>query len=75
MLKTPPEQNPIPSEAVYDIVALTKAFIKSIDKIGNLPDYYTIRDDPSVKPVEHAHCKVPVESRAKIKAKLQEMVY
>ena len=39
-----------------------------------MPGVYTIRLDPSVPPVQHARCKVPIECREAIEKLLQDMV-
>ena len=39
-----------------------------------MPGVYTICLDPSVPPVQHTRCKVPIECRDAIEKLLQEMV-
>ena len=73
-LKTLPSQPSVPSEAVCDIVTFIKTLPKSLSKRGNMPHYYTFRVDPNVRPVQHERCKIPIESRVEIEAKLQGMV-
>ena len=36
------------------ITSLMAAFPRSFDIIDNIPSYYTIQTDPSIKPVQHA---------------------
>ena len=59
---------------VQDIVSLKNAFPQSFDTIGNMPGVYTICLDPSVPPVQHTTCKVPIECREAIEKLLQDMV-
>ena len=59
---------------VQDIISLNNAFPQSFDTTGNMPGMYTICLDPSVPPVQHARCKVPIECRGAIEKLLQEMV-
>ena len=57
---------------VQDIISLKNAFSQSFDTTGNM--VYTICLDPSVPPVQHARCKVPIECREAIERFLQDMV-
>ena len=50
------------------------AFPQSFDTTGNMPGVYAICLDPSVPPVQYAHCKVPIECREAIEKLLQDMV-
>ena len=59
---------------MQDIISLTITFPQSFDTTGNMPGVYTICLDPSVPPVQHAHCKVPIECREAIEKLLQDMV-
>ena len=59
---------------VRDIISLKIAFPHSFDTTGNIPGVYTICLDPSVPPVQHAHCKIPIECREAIEKLLQDMV-
>ena len=55
-------------------MALKQAFPNSFDTIGNMSGTYTIRTDPDVLPVQHAHHKVPIEYWEKIKNMHNDMV-
>ena len=59
---------------VQDVISLKNAFPQSFDTTHNMPGVYTICLDPSVCPVQHARCKVPIECRDAIEKLLQEMV-
>ena len=59
---------------MQDIISLKIAFPQSFDTTGNMPWVYTICLDPSVPPVQHAHCKVPIECREAIEKLLQDTV-
>ena len=58
---------------VPDIIAMKKAFPKSLDYLGNMPGTYTICLDPSVPPAQHARRKVPIEYKEQIEKALQQM--
>ena len=36
---------------------------------------YDIKTDPSILPVQHGRCKVPIEHKAEIEKELNEMVH
>ena len=40
--------------AARDTTSMMAAFPKSFDMIGNMPGYYTISTDPSIKPLQYA---------------------
>ena len=54
---------PCSTSMVWDIMVLKQAFPNSFNTIGNMSWTYTIRTDPSVLPIQHAQCKVPIEYR------------
>ena len=59
---------------VCNIITLKQTFPQSFDQVGSLAGTYTICTDPSIPPVQHAHCKVPIEYKKLIETALQEMV-
>ena len=65
---------PCSTSAVQDIMALKWAFLDSSDTFGNMSGTYTIRTDPSVLPIQHAPCKVPITYREQIECTLNGMV-
>ena len=46
----------------------------SFDQIGNMSGEYDIKIDPSIPPVQHGRCKVPIEYKATIEKELNDMV-
>ena len=68
-----PDHN-LSEKDVQDIISLKIAFPHSFDTIGNMPGVYTICLDPSVPPVQHARCKIPIDCREAIEKFLQDMV-
>ena len=55
--------------AAKDITTLMEAFPRSFDIVSNMHCQYTIRTDPSVKPMQNACHKVPIELGEKIEKK------
>ena len=58
---------------VKDIFSLKQAFPSSFDTVGNKPGKYSIKIDPTVLPVQHARCKVPIHYKEETEKKLKEM--
>ena len=61
-----PFQDHATTANVCDIIAIKNAFPKSFDRVGNMPGTYTIKTDPSIAPVQHARCKIPIECKEQI---------
>ena len=55
-----------------DIFSLKKEFPTSFNAVGNMPGEYSIFLDPTVSPVQHARCKVPIHD-SEIEITLEEM--
>ena len=53
---------------------LQTLYPNSFDRIGNMSGEYDIKIDPSVPPVQHGRCKVPIEYKAEIEKELNDMV-
>ena len=45
----------------------------SFNKIGNMPDKYSITHDLHIAPVQHGRHRVPIEAKVEIDAQLKEM--
>ena len=59
---------------IKDKEQLTEMYPNSFDRIGSLKGEYTIKMDPSVRPVQQARRKVPIESKEAISAALDSMI-
>ena len=53
---------------------LQALFPNSFDCIGDMKGKYDIKTDPTVPPVQHGRCKVPIKYKEEIKKELAEMV-
>ena len=58
-------------ESTRDLQVL---FPNSFDCIGDMSGEYDIKTDPTVLPVQHRRCKVPIEYKDEIKKELGELV-
>ena len=52
---------------------MKQAFPTSFDTVGNMSGKYTIRLDPTITPVQHARCKVPIHYKEEIEKTLKDM--
>ena len=50
-------------------------FPNTFDCIGDMLGEYDIKTDPTVPPVQHGRCKVPIEYKEEIEKELGEMVH
>ena len=66
-------QDHFSTKDVKDIFSLKQAFPASFDTVGNMSGKYTIHLDPTVMPVQHARCKVPIHYKEEIEKTLKEM--
>ena len=66
--------SPYSTAQVWDIMGLKWAFPNSFNTIGNMSGMYTIRTDPSILPIQHIQCKVPIEYWEQIENMLDDMV-
>ena len=53
---------------------LQTLYPSSFNRIGGMSGEYDIKTDPSILPVQHGRCKVPIEHKAEIEKELNEMV-
>ena len=54
---------------------LQTLYPNSFDRISNMSGEYDIKIDPSVPPVQHRRCKVPIEYKAEIEKELNDLVH
>ena len=54
---------------------LQTLYPNSFDRIGDMSGEYYIKTNPSVPPVQHRRCKVPIEHKVEIQKELNEMVH
>ena len=81
-LKGPPPRglrfNPIyiepGSTSIKSTRDLQTLFPNGFDCISDMYDEYEIKTDPTVLPVQHRRCKVPIEYKDEIEKELGEMV-
>ena len=66
------EPGSIQINSTRDLQAL---YPNSFDQIGDMSGKYNIKTDPSVLPVQHGRCKVPIEHKVEIEKELNEMVH
>ena len=59
---------------IKDKEQLTAMYLNSFDTIGSLKGEYTIKIDPSIRPIQQARCKIPIESKEAICAALDSMI-
>ena len=59
---------------IEDKEQLTIMNPNSFDRIGSLKGEYTIKTDPSIRPIQQARRKVPIESKEAICAALDSMI-
>ena len=50
-------------------------FPNSFDCIGDMKGEYDIKTDPTIPPVQHGRCKVPIKYKEEIEKELAEMVW
>ena len=65
------EPGSVSINSTRDLQAL---FPNSFDCIGDMQGEYNIKTDPTVPPVQHRRCKVPIEYKEEIEKELAEMV-
>ena len=59
---------------IKDKEQLITMYPNSFDRIGSLKGEYTIKIDPSIRPVQQARRKVPIESKEAISVALDSMI-
>ena len=66
-------QDHFSTKDIRDIFSLKQAFPTSLNTVGNMSGKYTICLDPTVPPVQHTRCKVPIHYKEEIEKTLKEM--
>ena len=62
------------STSINSTQDLQALYPKSFDRIDNMSGEYDIKIYPTVLPVQHSRCKVPIASKAKIEKELGDMI-